>query len=76
MDWNALKASIEQSMANGSWQNREFEVDGHKVKKNSLEELIKFYQWVCQQADISNGTSNIAKAGYTVPLRNVGSGLQ
>lgn len=76
MDWTALKEQIEQSFLDGSWKNQEFEVDGHRTKKNSLAEMRKFYEWVCQKEKEEDNASPIASAGYVVPLRNLGSGLR
>ena len=75
MDWTALKTQIEQSLTDGSWKDQEFEVDGHRTRKNSLAEMRNFYEWVCQKESIADGTSPIAANGYVVPLRNLGSGL-
>ena len=75
MDWTALKTQIEMAWADGSWKARQFEIDGHMRQFHSLEEMRKFYEWVCKKVKEDAGTDPIKNAGYCVPLRNLGSGL-
>lgn len=75
MTWSNAKTNLETIIQNSSGTS-EVEVDGHRVKNRSVEELIQLEDYICQKEDEEvNGPSNLKKAGYKTTVFNCGDGL-
>ena len=75
MAWSDAKTIIENKLQADN-TNSETEVDGHRVRKRSLNELVQLEDLICTKEDEeTNGDAPLRTAGFRVQAYNNGSGL-
>lgn len=75
MTWSTAKTSLEAKLQ-GNNTNIETEVDGHRVKKRSLEELILLEDYVNTKEDEeTNGSTPLRSAGFRIVAKTNTEGL-
>lgn len=75
MTWNGAKTTLESKLQ-GNNTNSETEIDGHRVRKRSLQELVQLEDYVNTKADEeTNGDAPLKSAGFRVQAKNNGNGL-
>ena len=75
MTWSDAKTIIENKLQADN-TNSETEVDGHRVRKRSLNELVQLEDLICTKEDEeTNGDAPLRTAGFRVQAYNNGSGL-
>lgn len=75
MPWSDAKDALNDIIQNTNG-NSEIEVDGHRVKKRSLKELLELEDYVCHKADEeANGPTPLTQSGFKVQAFNNGDGL-
>jgi len=75
MPWSDAKTALNEIIQNTNG-NSEIEVDGHRVKKRSLKELLELEDYVCHKSDEeTNGATPLSQSGFKVQAFNNGDGL-
>lgn len=75
MTWTDAKNKSD-SILQGNNSSSEVEVDGHRVRKRSVRELVALDDMLTAKADEeTNGSPNLKRAGFRVQAFNNGDGL-
>lgn len=75
MTWTGAKTLLDAKLQ-GNNTNSATELDGHRVEKRSLEELIQLDDFVSGREDEElNGSTPLRAAGFRIQAKNNGDGL-
>lgn len=74
--WASLKTSLETDLATGNWRTQSYQVQGLARTFHSLDDFMKFYDWVAGKAAdetavaAAGGSSTVAGRTYARPVRD------
>jgi hypothetical protein len=74
MSFSTAKTTL-QAMLEKVGTHSEVEVDGHRVKSRSVEELSQLNRLINDLADVEESGDPVKNSGYKSQLKNNGDGL-
>lgn len=73
MNYQAALTALDTAIENGQWMKVEIEVDGHRVRYQTLSEWFKFRNWLVSKINSEDAASPYNKG--RIPIGNQGDGL-